>query len=79
MKKVYVYPYNMDLSTSGYIIYSSFSNIKIRSGSNIDLWTVFSSDFKWQAHNETNLYTCEIIVLNAMHWCKNAYPSKCNF
>jgi len=26
MKKVYVYSYNMDLSTSGYIIYSSFSN-----------------------------------------------------
>ena len=38
-----------------------------RSGSNIDLGTVFSSDFKWIAHNETDLYTCEIIVLNAMH------------
>ncbi len=44
-----------------------------RSGSNIDLWTVFSSDFKWIANNETDLYTWEIIVLNAMHWCKNAY------
>ena len=38
-----------------------------RGGSNIDLGTVFSSDFKWIAHNETDLYTCEIIVLNAMH------------
>ena len=38
-----------------------------RSGSNIDLGTVFSSDFKWIAHNETDLYTCEIIVLNALH------------
>ena len=38
-----------------------------RSGSNIDLGTVFLSDFKWIAHNETDLYTCEIIVLNAMH------------
>lgn len=38
-----------------------------RSRSNIDLGTVFSSDFKWIAHNETDLYTCEIIVLYAMH------------
>ena len=38
-----------------------------RSGSNIDLGKVFSSDFIWIAHNETDLYTCEIIVLNAMH------------
>ena len=50
-----------------------------RSGSNIDLGTVFSSDFKWIAHNETDLYTFEIIVLYAMHRCENAYPSKCNF
>ncbi len=38
-----------------------------RSRLNIDLGTVFSSDFKWIAHNETDLYTCEIIVLYAMH------------
>ena len=37
-----------------------------RSGSNIDLGTVFLSDFKWIAHNETDLHF-EIIVLNAMH------------
>ena len=37
------------------------------SGSNIDLGTLFSSDFKWLAHNETDLYTRDIIVLNAMH------------
>ena len=49
------------------------------SGPNIDVGTVFLSDFKCIAHNETDLYTCEIIVLNAMHWCENAYPSKCNF
>ena len=78
-EKVNVYSHKMDLSTSGYVIYSSFSNTKIRSGSNIDLWTVFSSSLKWIAHNETDLYTCEIIVLNAIHWCKNANPSKCNF
>ena len=57
----------MDLSTSGYIIYSLVVIILKRSGSNIDLGTVFLSDFKWIAHNETDLYTCEIIVLNAMH------------
>ncbi len=38
-----------------------------RSRSNIDLVTVFSSDFKWIAHNETDLYTYEIIVLYAKH------------
>ncbi len=29
-----------------------------KSGSNIDLGTVFSSDSKWIALNETDLYTC---------------------
>ncbi len=38
-----------------------------RSGSNIDFGKVFSSNFKWIAHNETDLYTFEKIVLNTMH------------
>ena len=38
-----------------------------RSELNIDLGKVSLSDFKWIADNETDLYTCEIIVLNAMH------------
>ena len=67
VKKVDVYPNNIDFNTSEYIIYSSFSNTTYTNRSNIDLGTVFSSDFKWIAHNETDLYTCEIIVLYAMH------------
>ena len=67
VKKVDVYPNNIDFNTSEYIIYSSFSNTTYTNRSNIDLGTVFSSDFKWIAHHETDLYTCEIIVLYAMH------------
>ena len=65
------------LAISGYILYLVI--LLKRIGSNIDLGTVLSSDFKCIAHNETDLYTCEMIILNAMHWCKNAHPSKCNF
>ena len=57
----------MDISTSGYIFILHLVILLKRSGSNVDLVTVFSSDFKWIAHNETDLYTCEIIVLNVMH------------
>ena len=67
VKKVDVYPNNIDFNTSEYIIYSSFSNTTYTNRSNIDLGTLFASDFKWIAHNETDLYTCEIIVLYPMH------------
>ncbi len=57
----------MDFSTSGYNTIIHLVILLKSSGSNIDLGTVFLSDFKWIVHNETDLYTYEIIVLNAMH------------
>ena len=74
-----IYTNNKNVKQLGFLFFLALLLLLTWSGPNIDVGTVFLSDFKCIAHNETDLYTCEIIVLYAMHWCENAYPSKCNF
>ena len=69
----------MDFNTSGYGVFSSLVILLTWCGSNIDVVTVLLSGFYGISHNKTDLYTCEIIGLNAQHWCENVYPCKCNF